>query len=149
MTLPTRALSVRAPWDHAILHLGKDVENRNRPHSFRGPLLIHTSTSWQLREVVEAMGFIRRIARANGLDSEMATRTSLYERRGKIVGMVDVVDCVTSSDSPWFFGEFGFTLANPRPLPEPAPCRGMLGFFPVPPDVLERVHAQLRAMGVA
>lgn len=144
MTLPTRALSVRAPWDFAILKLGKDIENRRKPHSFRGPVLIQCSTAWRQGDIAEAMAFIRQLGREGRAPSPLPPSPPLFYRRGMIVGMVDVVDCVTRSDSPWFFGKFGFTLANPRPLPEPVPCRGMLGFFPVPPDVLERVHAQLR-----
>lgn len=148
MTLPTRALSVRAPWDYAILHLGKDIENRPQSHSVRGPVLIQCSTTWRPAEIAEAMAFIRQLAQDGWAPASPPPPSRLYGRRGMIVGVVDVVDCVTRSASPWFFGPVGFTLANPRPLPEPVPCRGMLGFFPVPPDVLERVHAQLRATGV-
>ena len=149
MTLPTRALSIRTPWDYAILHLGKDVENRPQSHSFRGPLLIQCSTSWRPTDIAEATAFIRQLAQEGRAPASPPPSSRLYGRRGMIVGMVDVVDCVTRSESPWFFGPVGFTLANPRPLPKPIPCRGMLGFFPAPPDALERVHAQLRTMGVA
>lgn len=38
-----KALSVCQPWAHAILALGKNVENRSWPTSYRGPLLIHAS----------------------------------------------------------------------------------------------------------
>lgn len=40
-------------------------------------------------------------------------------------------------------GRLGFLLAGIRALPEPIPCRGALGLWTVPPDVLaqiERVH---------
>ena len=47
---------------------------------------------------------------------------------GGIVGAAEIVDCVTRSDSPWFFGKFGFVLRNVKPLPF-EPCRGQLGFF--------------------
>lgn len=49
---------------------------------------------------------------------------------GGIVGSVEIVDCVTSSDSKWFFGKYGFVLRNPIVLPF-MPCRGQLGFFEV------------------
>ena len=35
-------------------------------------------------------------------------------QRGGIVGVVDVIDCVTSHSSPWFAGAYGLVLANPR-----------------------------------
>jgi hypothetical protein len=52
------------------------------------------------------------------------------ELRGGIVGQVNVVDCVTKSNSLWFGGPFGFVLANPKPLPFRA-CKGQLGLFEV------------------
>ena len=36
-----RALSIRQPWCHHILHDGKDVENRDWPTKGRGWFLIH------------------------------------------------------------------------------------------------------------
>jgi len=33
--------------------------------------------------------------------------------------------------SPWFFGEYGYTLEYPEKLPQPIPYRGALGFFEV------------------
>jgi hypothetical protein len=47
------------------------------------------------------------------------------------VGSVEIVDCVTVSDSPWFDGRYGFVLRNPEPLPF-RPMRGALGFFRAP-----------------
>lgn len=40
-TWTPRALSVRQPWAWAILHAGKDVENRSWATGYRGELLIH------------------------------------------------------------------------------------------------------------
>ena len=50
--------------------------------------------------------------------------------RGGIVGAVDIVDCVTESDSDWFSGPYGYVLRDPKPLPF-RPVRGQLGFFRV------------------
>jgi hypothetical protein len=46
-SVPTRALSVRQPWAHAITSLGKTIENRGAhfPYAWRGPVLIHASSS--------------------------------------------------------------------------------------------------------
>ena len=49
-------------------------------------------------------------------------------KRGGIVGQAVVTDCVPELESPWFFGEFGFVLADAKPLPF-QPCKGALGFF--------------------
>lgn len=116
-----KALSIRQPWCHRILFEGKDVENRSWPTRFRGPVLIHASKS-----VAE-------------LERE---ERDIYPRGG-IVGHAVIVDCVSSMDSDWFFGPYGFVLANVRPLPL-IPCTGALGFFV--PDIRETVarmwHAQ-------
>lgn len=61
---------------------------------------------------------------------------------GYIIGLADLVDIVTKSDSPWFFGPFGLVLANPRPLPRPIRCKGQLGLWPVPLDVRAHIVAQ-------
>lgn len=44
-----KAISLTRPWPHAILHLGKRVENRSHPQfqSHRGPLLLHAAKSWE------------------------------------------------------------------------------------------------------
>lgn len=43
---PLKALSIRQPWAHAIVHLGKTIENRDwRGCSYRGPILIHASSN--------------------------------------------------------------------------------------------------------
>ena len=57
-----RCLTVRQPWAYAIMHLGKDVENRARNivGKYRGPLLIHVSLT------VEPAGLDPRIAQAIG-----------------------------------------------------------------------------------
>ena len=59
---------------------------------------------------------------------------------GCIVGTVDIIDCVQESDSPWFFGKYGFVLANPVALESPIPLKGALGFFDVPDNFLAGVR---------
>ena len=54
---------------------------------------------------------------------------SFPESYGALIGEVDIVDCVTRSESPWFVGRYGFVLKNPVLYDKPVPCRGALGFF--------------------
>lgn len=51
-------------------------------------------------------------------------------KRGGIIGSAEIRDCVTRSDSHWFFGPFGFVIHNPEPLAF-QPYRGRLGFFEI------------------
>lgn len=133
-----RALSVRAPWWWFILHGGKDVENRPRRHPFRGTVLLHASTWWQTIEALDHMRSFSPLAERAG--APRVTMEMVRPHGGRIVGRVDIVDCVTGLDSPWFFGPYGFVLANPVAFAEPIPCRGALGFFPVP-DAVARAAA--------
>lgn len=108
MTFPLIALSIRQPWCHSILFDGKDVENRSWPTDFRGQILIHAS---------------------KGVDPE--DREEVIEHSmplGGIVGVMEIVDCVTACESRWFCGPYGFVIRNARPL-RFVPCKGALGFF--------------------
>lgn len=120
-----KALSIRQPWAWLILAGPKDVENRTWRTRYRGPLAIHAAR--RLDEV-----YVPRFA-------DLLAEIGLPEDypRGGLVGMVELVDVVTASDSPWFCGPYGFVLANPRPLPF-VTCRGLPGIFEVPDNVLPR-----------
>ncbi len=137
-----RILTVRQPWAWAIIHGGKDVENRARniAGSYRGPVAIHAGSAWDW-DVRYPVG-------------ETPHPTSVSLVRGAIIGVVDLVDvhvvqqshagtnvCFDDSTptgdicSPWAhaYDEFPayrghhLVLANPRPLPEPIPFKGALG----------------------
>lgn len=47
---------------------------------------------------------------------------------GGIIGSVEIIDCVQSDSSRWFYGPYGFKLARPERLPF-IPMRGRLGIF--------------------
>ena len=117
-----KALSIKQPYPHHIFYDGKDVENRDWPTKGRGWFIIHAGVS----------------------KSELAY-SQMQLPRGGIVGMAKIVDCVTSMNSPWFFGKFGFVLRCAFPV-NLVPCRGQLGFFTPPPDALTLLAASLRAM---
>jgi hypothetical protein len=40
-----KAMSIKQPWVHAILHEGKDIESRSWQRHFRGWVAIHASKS--------------------------------------------------------------------------------------------------------
>ena len=132
LDLPELALSVRQPWAWAIIHGGKDVENRGWKRSnpgldFRGPVCIHASSGMTRAEYDEAAGFMEYEVSWR-VDSLPPAPSACDLVRGALIGTVDVVDVVRRSESPWFVGPVGLVLANPRPI-EPTPCRGQLGFF--------------------
>jgi len=138
-TMTLLALSVRQPWAHAILHGGKTVENRSWPTQFRGTIALHAGRSMEADDVAAFFKFIED----RGLGGTWLQRSDVDTLpRGAVVGLVDIVDCVRTSSSPWFEGPYGFILASPRPI-SPIPCRGAQKFFDLPPDVLAALSQQL------
>lgn len=140
-------LSIRQPWAFSIFHLGKPIENRAWATKYRGPLAIHASL-WaprvQDRAVQEAFDAIRSIVgnipfERAVMDATRPCGPFFWEAlpHGGIIGTVDLVDCVTESDSPWFFGPYGFVLANPRPC-KFVPMKGRLGLFNIDANLIER-----------
>lgn len=118
-----KTLSIRHPWAWLIIHAGKDIENRQWNSRYRGPLLIHASASFTRAEYKDALDTATAIGVAN-----FPTAEHLKESSGGIIGVVDIIDCVDKSDSPWFFGKYGLCLTGARALPF-TPCKGQLGIW--------------------
>lgn len=113
-----KAISIQQPCAWAIIHGGKDIENRNWRTKHRGPVLIHASKTYDHeghRYIVDILGI----------------RVPKDLPSGGIVGVAFITDCVEASSSRWFIpGKYGFALKNARELPF-TPYRGMPGLFDV------------------
>lgn len=123
--LPGIALSVRQPWAWAIIHGGKDIENRswqavNHGLKKRGRVAIHASKGMTKDEFESARDFMLSIGVACPAASDLL--------RGGIIGSVEVVDVVRESDSEWFFGPRGLVLRDPIACAF-IPSVGALGYF--------------------
>lgn len=141
-----KALTVQQPWAWAIFH-GKNIENRTQCWSYRGPLAVHAGARWSERGACSPLITEQFVGghRVVGSDFEM----------GAIVGVVDLVDCHPDAGccAPWgeqSYVEHGgrvrrrithLVLENPRELPEPIPCKGALGLWTPPADVVARLEA--------
>lgn len=124
-----KTLSIRQPWAWLIIHGGKDIENRTWPTRYRGPVLIHAAKGMTGAEYNDAYHFAQDLGVTIPLFKDL--------ERGGIVGVATVTGCSDNSLSPWFFGRFGFELADAKPLPF-LPINGRLGFFDV--DYPEVAH---------
>jgi hypothetical protein len=116
-----KTLSIKQPWAWLIANGLKDIENRDwrYPPKFRGPLLIHAGK----RPTILDDRFIELCRRRRIMIPDDLPL-------GGIVGQAEIVDVVTASSSPWFFGPLGFVLRKARPLSF-MPYKGQLGFFEV------------------
>lgn len=138
------ALSIRQPWAWLIVrpdipaehraaavargHI-KPIENRSWPTRYRGRFAVHASKGMTRAEYSEAIDFA---VHDIGIPADQVPAFDDLQRGG-IIGTAELVDCVAASPSPWFFGEFGFVLANAQPCAF-VPFKGRLGFFEVPDD---------------
>lgn len=118
-----KALSIRQPWAWLIVNGHKDIENRCWKTHFRGKIYVHAAKGMTRSDYLAC-----EICCADIPGADLPPFETL--ERGGIVGTVEIVDCVDQDASPWFFGEFGFVLKNPAPLPF-RPLKGALGFFNV------------------
>lgn len=139
---PLLALSVRQPWAHAIVHLGKDLENRSARYGHRGLTLIHASAGMTPEEYGKAREFMQ----ARGLISDGGLPYRQVMERGGIIGAVEIIDAVDQHPSPWWMGPRALVLKGARPIPF-IPCKGTVTpMFWTPP---EGVAAQARrALGL-
>ena len=104
-----KTLSIRQPWAWLIVYGGKDIENRSRRTNFRGRFLVHASQGMTRQEY----------NMATWIAGPLGVTIPPFEEllRGGIIGSVELVDCLEVSSSPWYMGEKGYLLRDPRPLP--------------------------------
>jgi hypothetical protein len=123
-----KALSIRQPWAWLIIHGGKDVENRSWNTKHRGRFLVHASQGMTSEEYCDGLEFAMK---AGDITLLRNFPTAQEMQRGGIVGSVELVDSVDTSDSPWYMGQKAFVLRDPKPMPF-LPFKGRLQFFEVP-----------------
>lgn len=133
-----KVITVRQPWAWAIMHGGKNVENRSRniAGSYRGRIAIHAA----LADAPEAFD-------ANAL---MQGQRGRRFEHGAILGTVELVDVHHDSDtmtcvdyehgptdaglylscSPWAMDDrWHLVLRDPQPFDKPIPAKGRLGLW--------------------
>lgn len=135
-----KALSIRQPWASLIVRAGKSIENRDWKTNYRGLVAVHASAKMTRADMEDACGLMRTF-----IPKFSAQRFEQDEfPLGAIIGTVEIVDCVTHSDSLWFCGEYGFVLRNPISFAQQVKCKGALGFWEVKGETLEQVREQFR-----
>lgn len=118
-----KAISIRQPEAWLIVNGYKDVENRSKPTKIRGLVAVHASQKQMTRD---DWAWLREQCAAMEVDTPSTDEI----RYGGVVGVVEVTDCVTESDSVWFDGPYGYTLGGYLAT-DFLPCKGQLGWFDV------------------
>ncbi len=114
-----KALSIRQPWAWLIVNGYKDIENRSWHSHFSGALIIHSGKKFDRAGYDWVVKNFPEIVLPESFEC------------GGMVGTVLMTGCTPRSESPWFFGEWGFEFSDPKPCTFQA-WRGKLGFFDIP-----------------
>lgn len=166
-----KGLTIRQPWASLVVTPRplepavplKRFETRKRNTLIRETIVISAGKRWaeEQQSLVASADFHRAIE-ALGVPPWDKHRW-IHPPLGCIVGLVDIVDSLPTSNEGWTrfqpwveklpeperilgdfsTGRYGWKLANPRPLREPIPMLGLLGFWTVPPETVEQIARQL------
>lgn len=117
------ALTLWQPWATAIVEGPKNVENRD----WRCPkwligryLVLHAAKTWDK----DAVAWL----------AERGWQAPRVLPQGAIIGIARVDNCVTESESPFFFGPYGWVLSD-RQATKPIYCPGHQKLWRVPASV--------------
>lgn len=127
-----KALTLQQPWASAVFAAEpqrKDIENRQRRTSIRGPVAIHAGKSIDTRAQ---------------FPEGVKLPESRHLARGAILGVADLVDVVEKHSSAWFTGPVGYVLANPRPLFQPIAISGRNGLWEIPTKIVREIESQIK-----
>jgi len=152
-----RILTVRQPWAWAIVHGGKDVENRvrNIAGRYRGAVAIHADHvrdfDWSYRG--PAISDAMRERRVRTGERWMDLEQSMTTQQGLILGVVDLVDVhlggsdACEESSPWADARaWHLVLDNPMPLVDLIPHRGASGLRRLDAQTTARVVDQISGL---
>lgn len=123
-----RCLSVQQPWAWCIVHGYKPVENRDWSTPVRGEFAIHAGKRYD----EDGEMIIRRRFPHVPLPARALLPLGGIVGVARLVRVVDdeSIGALSDDERPWYFGRYGFVLADARPAGF-VPLRGQLGFFAV------------------
>lgn len=130
-----KCLTIKQPWAWLIFNDSgikgfKDVENRTWATKIRGEIAIHTSKKVDLETY-------HNLIKYAGLKLPPIEQLET----GKIIGTVEIVDCVSSYPSYWKEQDsIGFILKNPTKINQAIEIKGQLGFFNLPSEIVEIIN---------
>lgn len=127
-----KALSIQQPFAHAILHLGKDVENRTWPWPASIPLPCRIVIHAGKREDTEGHEIIKQMT---SVDVPWDLPKGCLVGEATVLGSFNLAEARAETGrpkyNPWVFGPYCWVLTDPIAYPEPIPYRGQLRIFEV------------------
>lgn len=128
---PSQAITLRQPWAWAVMHAGKDLENRKQKLCRPGWYFLHAGLGGELGEYEKAREFIWDAAWSRTTkEDETPQIPPMFDevQRGGVVAAVKFGEWITESESPWFVGPKAIKIEAVVPLKFQA-GRGMQGVF--------------------
>lgn len=159
-----KAISLTQPWADLIALGAKRIETRSWSTHFRGRLAIHASAGLSpvggksgLREQCRVPAFAHALRMLPAerekdvtlvLGGIVAVATLVDVRRIDMNLRAKVLAQVTTPNEIEFgnyeTGRFAWFLDGVSPLPNSIPCKGALGLWTVPADVLDAMRSQIK-----
>ncbi len=134
-----KALTIRAPWAHAVAFADKRTENRSWPTKYRGPLAVHAGLSWDAGAEHDPALIHAWPALAGPGDPDRPTTDSpAFAARGAVLAVAELVDVHADARCcrPWGRArQWHWVMTDVVPLGEPVPARGSLGLWRPTADV--------------
>jgi hypothetical protein len=137
-----RALTLYQPWAWAVAAGLKTVENRKWA-PWKGLLAPDTQT-WI---VIHAGATYEKAGELFLKDKGVALDPVGSRIKGAHLGVGRLVDCVTKSADPMFFGPYGWILRDLRLLEQPISTPGQMGLWELPPAHYVDVINQIQGFG--
>lgn len=154
-----RCISLWQPWASLWCSGRKVHETRHWPTSHRGWLAVHAAK----KNVCSAIEKNAAVAEDGDVDAFLDLLRDEYGAhwapdlpRGAIIGVVNIVDCVSTEKVIWAPAEFDDRLCGDfsegrfawrrsefRLLPEPIPYKGRQGMFDVPDDLFPNLSTRV------
>lgn len=133
-----KVLSLYQPWATLVVLGAKKFETRSWATRYRGPLLIHASKKFPKA--------YRSLTFQAPFNAALQFRSWTILPTGKIIGLVDLVDCAPTDPSAigknemsfgdWNPGRWAWKLEHAVAFNAPLPARGSLGLWEFPESAL-------------
>lgn len=131
-----KALSLTQPWATAIFRLNKQIETRSWSTNYRGQIGIHAAKGFPkyAREFAETERALGRIPSKLPFGAIIGFVTIADVRRTEVV--VGEISALERLYGDYSSGRWAWLLSNFISI-EPIPCKGHLGLWEVPKEILK------------